>query len=69
MGALPDDQACLIRALAVEGMSYAELARRHGLPLGTVMSRVSRGRARLSERLGPPKDAPVTALLDDELSP
>ena len=49
---LPPEQACLIRGLAVEGVSYAELARRHGLPLGTVMSRVSRGRARLAERLG-----------------
>lgn len=66
---LPGEQACLIRAVALEGVSYADLARRHGLPMGTVMSRVSRGRARLSERLGLPKDAPVSALLGEELSP
>lgn len=69
MRALPGEQACLIRALALEGVSYAELARRHGLPVGTVMSRVSRGRARLSERLGLPKEAPVAALLGEEFSP
>ncbi len=65
IGGLPPEQASLIRGLAVEGASYAELARRHNLPVGTVMSRVSRGRARLAERLGVPKHAPVTALLEE----
>jgi RNA polymerase sigma-70 factor (ECF subfamily) len=31
----------------VEGLSYAEAARRLGIPAGTVMSRVSRARAAL----------------------
>jgi len=65
LGELPCEQAILLRGLAVEGASYADLARRHGLPLGTVMSRVSRGRARLSARLGLPGDAPVAALIGD----
>ncbi len=44
---LPDAQATLILHHAIDGVSYAELARRHRLPLGTVMSRVARGRAKL----------------------
>lgn len=44
---LPETQSSLILDRALEGASYAELARRHRLPLGTVMSRVARGRAAL----------------------
>lgn len=44
---LPRTQSSLILDRALEGTSYAELARRHRLPLGTVMSRVARGRAAL----------------------
>jgi len=62
---LPREQAILLRGLAVEGASYADLARRYRLPLGTVMSRVSRGRAHLTERLGLPREAPVAALIGD----
>ncbi len=61
---LPDGQARLIWEHAVEGASFADLARRHGLPPGTVMSRVARGRAELCIRLGVPRDRPVEALLD-----
>lgn len=60
---LPEEQAVLIRALAIEGASVRELALRHGLPAGTVRSRVARGRARLAARLGLPPEAPVSALL------
>lgn len=60
---LPPEQAVLLRGIAFEGASLAQLARRHGLPVGTVTSRVVRGRARLARRLGLPPDAPVTALL------
>jgi RNA polymerase sigma-70 factor (ECF subfamily) len=35
----------------VEGLSYAEMAQRLRVPLGTVMSRISRGRRLLHERL------------------
>lgn len=66
VAALPPEQGDLIRALAVEGVSYSELARRHRLPLGTVMSRVSRGRARLLRALDLPPVGPVTALLEAE---
>ncbi len=60
---LPDAQATLILEHAVDGASYAELARRHRLPIGTVMSRVARGRARLRARLDLPEGAPVADLL------
>ena len=61
---LPDAQARLIWEHAVEGASFADLARTHGLPIGTVMSRVARGRAQLCVRLGVPRERPVEALLD-----
>jgi RNA polymerase sigma-70 factor (ECF subfamily) len=62
---LPEEQRVLLRAVAFEGASYAGLARRHGLPVGTVTSRVARGRARLAARLGVPREAAVRALLGE----
>ena len=35
----------------VEEMSYADMARRLRIPIGTVMSRISRGRRLLHDRL------------------
>lgn len=49
---LPEAQAALLRLRAVEGLSYAEIAAATGLPLGTVTSRLSRGRRALRRRLG-----------------
>ncbi len=60
---LPAQQAYLLRAYAVEGQSYAEISKMYNLPLGTVMSRVARARARLRTRLDLPRDKPVTRLL------
>ena len=48
---LPAAEARLISAVALKGLSYAEAARAEGVPLGTVMSRLARGRARLRHRL------------------
>ncbi|MBL8552972.1 MAG: RNA polymerase sigma factor [Phenylobacterium sp.] len=49
---LPDDQrACVALCLAAD-FSHAEAAEALGLPLGTVKSHVTRGRARLLEVLG-----------------
>ena len=42
----PDQREVLILA-AVEGLQYKEIAETLGVPLGTVMSRLSRGRARM----------------------
>ena len=47
--ALPADQRAVLLLVAIDGFSYQEAARILGIPLGTVMSRLSRGRARLRE--------------------
>ncbi|WP_424858572.1 RNA polymerase sigma factor [Tepidimonas sp. HKU77] len=44
---LPPEQREVLLLVALEDMSYDEIARTLGVPLGTVMSRLSRGRARL----------------------
>ncbi|MBO6624491.1 RNA polymerase sigma factor [Rhodophyticola sp.] len=62
--ALPADQAHLLRLRALEGQSYAEIAAATGLPIGTVTSRLARGRAALCEKMGLSPDTPVSALLD-----
>jgi RNA polymerase sigma-70 factor (ECF subfamily) len=46
---LPDEQREALSLVAIEGLSYAEAARLAGVPVGTLMSRVSRARARLRE--------------------
>lgn len=48
---LPDEQREVILLVGLEQFSYAEAARILGVPLGTVMSRLSRGRERLREHL------------------
>lgn len=64
MSHLPTAQATLLLDHAIDGSSYAELARRHGLPLGTVMSRVARGRARLRAHFDLSHHRPVAELLN-----
>jgi RNA polymerase sigma-70 factor (ECF subfamily) len=44
LDALPDDQRAVLLLVGVEDISYADAARILGIPLGTVMSRLSRGR-------------------------
>jgi RNA polymerase sigma factor (sigma-70 family) len=46
---LPDDQREVLLLVALEEMSYAEVAAALGIPIGTVMSRLSRGRERLRQ--------------------
>lgn len=50
--ALPSEQAVAVRMCDIEGLSYAEIARRTGVPMGTVMSRIHRGRRRMEAMLG-----------------
>lgn len=50
-GLVPDQRACVALCLA-DGWSHAEAAETLGLPLGTVKSHVTRGRARLLAALG-----------------
>jgi RNA polymerase sigma-70 factor (ECF subfamily) len=44
---LSDEQREVLLLLALDGMAYAEIAEALGIPVGTVMSRVARGRERL----------------------
>ena len=46
---LPAEQRAVLLLVSVEDMSYADTARVLQLPLGTVMSRLSRARSRLRE--------------------
>lgn len=46
---LPTEQKEVILLVALEDMSYAQVANALGIPQGTVMSRLSRGRERLRE--------------------
>ncbi len=44
---LPIEQKEILLLVALEDMAYADVARTLGIPIGTVMSRLSRGRERL----------------------
>ena len=44
---LPVEQREIVLLVALEDMAYAEVATTLGIPIGTVMSRLSRGRERL----------------------
>ncbi len=46
-GDLPEEQRSVLLLIGVEDLSYREAARVLGVPIGTVMSRLSRGRERL----------------------
>jgi len=51
LDALSEEQRSVLLLVAVEDFSYAETARILGVPLGTVMSRLSRARAAMRRRL------------------
>ena len=61
---LPQDQRAVLLLVSLEDMSYADVARITGVPIGTVMSRLSRARSRLQELLDAPArgvQAPATS--------
>ena len=49
---LPKDQRSVLLLVAVEDLPYAETARILGVPIGTVMSRLSRAREKLRQSMG-----------------
>lgn len=49
MQELPEDQHIVLSMVAVQGLSYREVADALQIPQGTVMSRLARARARLAE--------------------
>lgn len=51
---LPADQRAALLLVSLEDMSYQEVAKITGVPIGTVMSRLSRARSRLQELLDAP---------------
>jgi RNA polymerase sigma-70 factor, ECF subfamily len=56
--ALPEEQRAVLLLVGVEDLSYAEAARVLAVPIGTVMSRLSRGRERLRQYLNGGLDKP-----------
>ena len=50
---LPIAFATVIQLVDVEGLSYKEVAEALSIPVGTVMSRLHRGRRQLRQRLAP----------------
>jgi RNA polymerase sigma factor (sigma-70 family) len=55
---LPDEQRAVLLLASLEDLSYAEISKITGVPVGTVMSRLSRARSRLRELM----DAPAAAV-------
>ena len=55
---LPIEQKEIVLLVALEDMAYADVAKTLGIPIGTVMSRLSRGRERL-RALMDGRDPPV----------
>ncbi|SEP77704.1 RNA polymerase sigma-70 factor, ECF subfamily [Solimonas aquatica] len=51
MRSLPEEQRVVLNLVVLDGMSYQQAAEFLEVPIGTVMSRLARARARLAERL------------------
>ena len=49
LNSLPPEQRSVLLLISVEELSYAEVARVLGIPIGTVMSRLARGREKLRQ--------------------
>lgn len=54
IGQLPEEQRSVLLLVSVEDMSYAQIADVLAIPIGTVMSRLSRARERLRQILEHP---------------
>ncbi len=57
LSGLAPEQREVVLLVALEDMSYADVSRALGIPMGTVMSRLSRGRERLRRAMGEPPRA------------
>lgn len=62
LGKLPEEQRLTVALVLVAGLSYREAANVLEVPVGTVMSRLSRGRAALQKLLreSPPSPRPTS---------
>ena len=64
LGKLAPEQRQVILLVGLEGMSYDEVAAILGIPIGTVRSRLSRGRDQLRKLMGMEADPASAAALD-----
>lgn len=55
VGELPNDQRLVLALVAIDGMTYRDAAEVLELPIGTVMSRLSRARTQLSRMIEEPR--------------
>jgi RNA polymerase sigma factor (sigma-70 family) len=55
---LPEEQRAVLLLVGVEDLSYADAAKVLNVPIGTVMSRLSRARERLQQEIGGVTEAP-----------
>ena len=63
LSTLPAEQREVVLLVGLEALSYADTARVIGVPIGTVMSRLSRGRERLRTLIdGAPEAAPLKVI-------
>lgn len=60
---LPPDQRALLVMISVEGFSYLQVAQTLEIPIGTVMSRLSRARAALRQQVDAPPARPTLRIL------
>ena len=51
LATLADDQRVAVLLVALEGLTYREVAEVQGVPIGTVMSRLARARAQIKSFL------------------
>jgi RNA polymerase sigma-70 factor (ECF subfamily) len=56
---LPEEQRSVLLLVSVEDLSYAEAAQVLDIPVGTVMSRLSRAREKLARAMAPEAAAPA----------
>lgn len=59
MRTMPEAMRSVLALVSIDGLSYAEAAEVLEVPIGTVMSRLSRARAELMKRLATPRPAQV----------
>ena len=66
---LPDEQREALILIGASGLSYEEAAQTCGCAIGTIKSRVNRGRARLAELLDPAEAAPQAEVAPQMAAP
>jgi RNA polymerase sigma factor (sigma-70 family) len=63
---LPEEQRVVLLLVTLEDLSYAEVAKITGVPVGTVMSRLSRARSRLQELMDASATQPARSVAATE---